>query len=132
MSMCFFFFMPRRPPSPTRTYTPSPYPTLFRSPVIGGPALAEDYEWAEQTGVAGDLRFGGEGVGKHALTLGTFFAETTFLSRSAFTDRGRTRLSEGGAGNQEDFSAFAVALAGPAIPTLPDIGRASRRARLGL
>src|SRR3546814_21075551 len=89
------------------------------APGIWGTDLAEDYELAEQIGVAGDLRFGGEGVGKHALTLGTFFADTTFLSRSAFTDRGRTRLSDGGAGNPEDFSPFPVALEGTALPTLP-------------
>src|SRR3546814_19170365 len=30
--LCFFFLMRRRPPRTTRTDTPFPYPTLFRSP----------------------------------------------------------------------------------------------------
>lgn len=88
------------------------------APGIWGTDFAEDYELAEQIGVAADYHFGGKDSGEHTITLGTFFADTTFLSQSVITGRGRTRKSDGGAGNTEDFSSFSVALEGEKVPML--------------
>lgn len=88
------------------------------APGIWGTDFAEDYEMAEQIGVAADLRFGSKDSGAHVFTVGTFFADTSFLSQSALTNRGRTRKSDGGPGNTEDFSSFSVALEGGKIPAL--------------
>jgi hypothetical protein len=91
------------------------------APGIWGTDFAEDYEIAEQIGVAVDFNFGGKEMGKHVITAGTFFADTTVLSESLFTNRGRTRKSDGGAGNTEDFSSFSIALEGKEIPALPGV-----------
>ena len=92
------------------------------APGIWGTDFAEDYELAEQIGVAADFDFGSEAMGKHVVTVGTFFADTTFLSESAFTNRGRTHHSDGGAGNTEGFSNVSIALEGGDIPALPGVG----------
>lgn len=92
------------------------------APGIWGTDFAEDYELAEQIGVAADFNFGSEAMGKHAVTVGTFFADTTILSESAFTNRGRTRHSDGGAGNTEGFSNVSIALEGGDIPALAGMG----------
>ena len=87
------------------------------APGIWGGDFA-DYELDEQIGVAAEVRFGGKRSGKHAITAGSFFTDTTVLSDSLFTSRGRVRKSDGGPGNTEDFSSFAVALEGSEIPGL--------------
>lgn len=91
------------------------------APGIWGTDLAEDYEIAEQIGVAFDLRIAPDGAGKHVVTVGTFFADTTDLSDSIITSRGRLKESDGGAGNTEDFSSFSIALEGEEIPALPGV-----------
>ncbi len=88
------------------------------APGIWGTDFAEDYELAEQIGVAADYHFGGKDSGEHTVTLGTFFADTTFLSQSVITGRGRARKSDGGAGNTEDFSSFSLGLEGEKVPVL--------------
>jgi len=91
------------------------------APGVWGTDFAEDYELAEQIGVAVDVKFGGKESGNHVITAGTFFADTTALSDSIITSRGRTRKSDGGAGNSEDFSSFSIALEGSKIPALPGV-----------
>ncbi|WP_340150885.1 hypothetical protein [uncultured Sneathiella sp.] len=80
------------------------------APGIFGTNLNEDYELAEMIGVGGGFHF--EAAGEHTLTASTFFQDTTFLSNSVGNKRGPVRLSDGGPGNTEDFSSFAVALDG--------------------
>lgn len=92
------------------------------APGIWGTDFAEDYELAEQIGIAAEFDFGTGAMGKHVVTAGTFFADTTFLSESAFTNRGRNRHSDGGAGNTECFSNVSIALEGGDIPALPGTG----------
>jgi hypothetical protein len=90
------------------------------APGIWGTDFAEDYEISEQVGVAGDIRFAATG-GKHTFTIGTFFADTTILSESALTNRGRTRKSAGGAGNTGDFSSYTVTLEGKDFSAVPGL-----------
>ncbi|MQA67084.1 MAG: hypothetical protein GEU76_14480 [Alphaproteobacteria bacterium] len=89
------------------------------APGIWSTDFAEDYELGEQIGIAADFNFGSEAMGRHVVTVGTFFADTTVLSESAFTNRGRTRRTDGGAGNTEDFSNVSISLEGGDIPALP-------------
>jgi hypothetical protein len=91
------------------------------APGIWGGDFA-DYELDEKIGIAAEYRFGGKQTGKHSITAGTFFTDTTILSDSLFTRRGRTRKSEGGPGNTEDFSSFAIAIEGSEIPAFAGIG----------
>ncbi|MZR29143.1 hypothetical protein [Sneathiella litorea] len=80
------------------------------APGIFGTNLNEDYELAEMIGFGGGFHF--EAAGEHTISASTFFQDTSFLSNSVGTQRGPLRLSDGGAGNTENFSSFAVALDG--------------------
>jgi hypothetical protein len=91
------------------------------APGIWGADFA-DYELDEQMGIAGELRVNAKRGGKHSLTLGSFFTDTTILSDSAITRRGRTRKSDGGPGNTEDFSSFSIALEGGHIASFRRFG----------
>ena len=91
------------------------------APGIWGGDFA-DYELNEQIGIAAEYRFGGTDLGKHGITVGTFFTDTTVLSDSLINSRGRTRKSDGGPGNTEDFSSLTLVLEGSEIPALPGIG----------
>jgi hypothetical protein len=91
------------------------------APGIYGADLAEDYELTERLGLGGYVTFGDEELGEHRLSLSSFFIDTSVLSQSAFNNRGRVRLSDGGVGNTEDFSSFAIALDGRDIPALPGL-----------
>ena len=53
---------------------------------------------------------GSTSAGKIALTTSLYTVDTTVLSESAFTNRGRTSLDDGGAGNTESLDSFAIAL----------------------
>ncbi len=89
------------------------------APGVYGTDIAEAfYEQVERIGVGGALNFGGDdgiggpGFGAHSLSVQSFFLDTSFLSESFGTNRGRTKLSDGGVSNTEDFSSFAVSLDG--------------------
>lgn len=69
-----------------------------------GGTLGEDYELTEQIGVTADVVLTNGGV----LSLGVFYVDDTGLSRSAGTDRGRNRASDGGAGNTGELDNVAV------------------------
>jgi hypothetical protein len=92
------------------------------TPGVWGTDFAEDYELAEQIGLAVDYGFGSGDAGKHTVTIGTFFTDTTVLSESVITNRHRTKKTSGGAGNTEDFSSFSVALEGGEFKSLPGLG----------
>ncbi len=92
------------------------------APGIWGTDFAEGYELAEQIGVAVDATLDAGTAGRHTMTLGTFFADTTVLSESLVTNRHRTRKANGGAGNTEDFSSFSVAVEGGDIKATPGLG----------
>lgn len=88
------------------------------APGVFGTNYAEDYEISEVVGFGAAYTFH-TGFGEHTLAVNTFFADTTFLSESIFTNRGRTRLSDGGAGNTGTFDNLSVTLAGEEIPGVP-------------
>lgn len=88
------------------------------APGIYGVDFAEDYELVERLGGGGGFTFSHYGV--HTLTGAVFFADTTVLSESVITNRGRTRRSSGGASNTESPESFSLALDSREIPGLPE------------
>jgi len=79
---------------------------------IYGSDFASDYEIDERIGVTGSLMFDTPASGRLTITGSTFFADTTFLSSSAFTERPRLRRRDGGVSNTGDFSSYALAVTG--------------------
>jgi hypothetical protein len=93
-----------------------------QAPGVYGTDLAEDYEVAERIGFAASVAFGADGWGEHALTAGTFFADTTALSDTILLkDRGRTDLADGGVSNTEDFSSYNLVLEGGGFAAAPGL-----------
>jgi hypothetical protein len=86
------------------------------APGIYGTDFAEDYELAERIGFGGSYTFGGNGMGTHRLSGSAFFLDTTPLSDSIITSRGRTYESDGGPSNTESPESFAIALDGGDLP----------------
>lgn len=93
-----------------------------RAPGVYGTDFAEDYELVERIGFGGSVDFGEGDWGEHSLTAATFFADTTFMSGSAFKSRGRTNESDGGVSNTEDFSSFSISLDSEEVPALGGLG----------
>lgn len=100
------------------------------TPGIFGTEVAEEfYEQVERIGFGGSIVFGGkdgiggDGFGTHVLTGQTFFADTSFLSQSAFVSRGDVDVEDGGPGNTEDLESFSLTLDGSDLPGVPfDLG----------
>ena len=87
------------------------------TPGIYGVDFAEDYELTERIGLGGALNLGGDGIGgggfgAHRLAANVFFADTSVLSESALTNRGRTKRSTGGVSNTEELSSLSLTLDG--------------------
>ncbi|MET0155115.1 MAG: hypothetical protein ABW189_03300 [Rickettsiales bacterium] len=79
---------------------------------VWGEDFAQDYEMTEKLGAGASATFGSDDVGQHTVTGTSFVADTSFLSESAITSRGRTRRADGGASNSDDFSSFTLSLDG--------------------
>jgi len=86
------------------------------APGIYGSDFAEDYELAERIGLGASYTFESQSLGSHTLSASTFFLDTSIFSESAFTNRGRTRKSDGGVSNTESLESFAIALDGGDFP----------------
>jgi hypothetical protein len=86
------------------------------APGIYGTDFAENYELSERIGIGAAYTFETANFGKHTLSASTFFRDTSVLSESAFTNRGRTRLEDGGPSNTEALESFAIALNGGDFP----------------
>ena len=79
------------------------------APGISATDLVSDFDADERLG--GQIVLGFEGFGlNHALAASVFTTDRSILSESLFTGRGRTRLSDGGAGNTEGLSSFSITL----------------------
>ena len=92
------------------------------APGLFGTDISEDdIEISERIGAGGGLFFGNEEYGMHALSASVFFADTTVVSESAFTNRGRVRESDGGPSNTESPESFAIAIDGGELPDLPGL-----------
>lgn len=102
-------------------FTPNFGKAWDQTPGVYGDDFNGDYEIAEQVGLGGSVSFGNESAGTHTIEASVFFADTTILSDSVITRRGRTKHDDGGVGNTEDLSNFAVSLDGEEIAALPGV-----------
>jgi len=91
------------------------------TPGVYGTSFAEDYELSEQIGVGLSTELGATPFGMVALGANVFFADTTHFSQSAFTNRGRTQLSDGGVGNTETLNNFSLTLDGSEMSGVPGL-----------
>lgn len=89
------------------------------APGIYGADFAEDYELTERIGFGVAVELGGPDTGVFVVTSNAFFTDTTALSQSAFTNRGRTRLADGGPSNTESLESFSITVDASDIPALP-------------
>ncbi len=92
-----------------------------KAPGIYGVDFAEDYELVERIGGGFSVSAGQTPVGDVTFTTNIFFTDTSVLSESAFTNRGRTRKSAGGASNTNTPESFSVTLDGENVPGLPGV-----------
>ena len=81
-------------------------------PGIWGYQKAEEYAIVERLGYGIALNQDFGDLGKHKLNVSTFFKDTTSLSNSVITDRGKTKKSDGGVSNTQDFSSYSISLEG--------------------
>jgi hypothetical protein len=81
------------------------------APELYGDDLAGDYELEERIGVSIDVPFDALG-GTHVASVTAFTADTTVLSDSLFTSRGRLRRADGGVSNTAYPESFVLSLAG--------------------
>jgi hypothetical protein len=79
------------------------------APGVYGTDFAEDYELVERLGLAIVYGQSGTVFGDVTLTASVFKLDTTELSRSIFTDRGRMTREAGGASNTGGLESFALA-----------------------
>lgn len=88
------------------------------APGVYGANFAEDYEITERLGFGGSIEREDTALGTLTLTGSVYHVDTTELSRSVFTDRGKTSVSDGGVSNTEDMDSFALALDAAEVPAL--------------
>jgi hypothetical protein len=86
------------------------------APGIYGGDYVGDYSFDDQIGLFGAIDLGRELIGRHVFSGSVFMVDTTFLSDSTITKRGQTSLSDGGPGNTEDLSSFALQYNGIDVP----------------
>ncbi len=84
--------------------------------------FAEDYEITERLGLGASYEFAAEKLGAHTLSASTFFTDTSVLSEGWITDRDDVSLSDGGAGNTNDLSSFALSLSGENLAGVENLG----------
>ncbi len=80
-------------------------------PGIRATDIAGELDTTERWGVSADYDFAAFGL-EQTLTANLFTTDRSILSESLFTNRGRTRLSDGGAGNTEGLSSANLFVAG--------------------
>ena len=91
------------------------------APGLYGADFAEDYEVTGRIGLGLEARLENTLLGTLVARSSIYRADTSFLSRSVMTRRGRTVLEDGGAGNHSGFESYHLALDGSDIPGLPGL-----------
>lgn len=92
------------------------------APGIYGADLTEDVELVERLGFGGGYGLDGGPLGRLELSASAFLLDTTVLSESALTNRGRTHRTDGGPSNTGQPTSFALALDGSEVPGLDGLG----------
>lgn len=94
------------------------------TPGIYGTEFAEDYEIAETLGFGADLSLGtllGWENSSLVLSGDVFTFDRSVLSDSAFTNRGRLKLTDGGVGNTELPESYSLSLEGEVSTAGPNL-----------
>ncbi|MEM7621269.1 MAG: hypothetical protein AAF228_12585 [Pseudomonadota bacterium] len=91
------------------------------APGIYGADFAEDYELTERVGFGASLEVEKTPFGKMEFVGSVYQADRSFLSDSAFTNRGQVSLSDGGVSNTDGLESFALAINGSELPGLADV-----------
>lgn len=97
------------------------------APGIYGDEFPEDYKLTERWGARAGFRADAGDWGEHVFSAAAFFRDTTALSDSAFTRRGRLRRADGGPANTGDPRSFNLALDSDEFVVAPGL-----RTHLGL
>ncbi|MEL6400025.1 MAG: hypothetical protein AAFR26_13165 [Cyanobacteria bacterium J06626_4] len=102
-------------------YTPTFAFASLATPGMYGNSYNREIELIERIGLGAEYTFLTGALGRHTLSVSTFFDDTSLLSDSLDLGgrRERNRLSDGGASNTESFESFTVALEGSEISRLP-------------
>lgn len=87
--------------------------------VYGTDVCEDDIEMTERIGFGGNVNWSLGEFGAQSLSGSTFFQDTSYLSNSIFTERGRVRDEDGGPSNTESFESFAIALDGSDVEAMP-------------
>lgn len=101
--------------------TPSFALASFATPGMFGNSYNKEIELIDRVGLGGAYLFGGGVNGEHTLTFNSFYKDTSFLSDSFGTSRGRTRLEDGGASNTEGLDSFTLSLQGSGMERFPGL-----------
>ena len=88
------------------------------TPGIYGTDFAEDYQLTERIGFAVAMEREAGSLGSVTLAGSLYYLDTSELSRSAFTDRGRTSISDGGVSNTETLDSYTITLDAKEAPAL--------------
>jgi len=91
------------------------------TPGLFGTELVEDYEITEMFGVGFALPLDSGDRGIHTVRANSFLVDTTFLSESMFSNRGRVSRSDGGPANTGKLNNFTATLDGKNMAALPGL-----------
>ena len=91
------------------------------APGLFGVDFAEDYEITERVGAGVSYDLGAADTGSHLLSLETFFADTSQLTRSLGRGRSRVRRSDGGPSNTGRLNSYSLTLEGGEVPAVPGL-----------
>ena len=86
-----------------------------KAPGIFGTDLAEDYQLTERLGAALSAALSLGPLGQTEVVASAFNLDTSQLSSSVFTKRDRAHGSDGGPGNADALSSFAIAATGTGL-----------------
>ena len=91
------------------------------TPGLYGNDIATDYQLIEMVGLGGTFAIEAGRAGTHVFGASAFFADTTVLSQSLFTNRGRLTLADGGPANTGRLDNFTLTLDGSDIAAAPGL-----------
>ncbi|MEQ1865407.1 MAG: hypothetical protein ABL996_12265 [Micropepsaceae bacterium] len=92
------------------------------TPGLNNDALNADAEIAERVGFAAAYNLTGEGTAGGVIVSGAAFRrDTSVLSESLFTNRGRLHVSDAGPGNHDGLESFTLAVDAFELESLPGV-----------
>lgn len=90
-------------------------------PGVFGDTFSEGYELTERLGVGGSVELPVQDAVTFDVTAALFRMDTTFLSRSAFTDRDQLDTDDGGSGNTDGLENVTLTVTARDIAAVPGL-----------